>query len=283
MSAILTDLSRSALSLAVEESEIAYWEYRARASHWELCAEPGMTWYRSDLPSTYFNGVLRTTLTEDEADERIATTLAAFKRRGLPGTWWLGPSRMPADLGARLKRFGLTGQGDDPGMAVDLRALRDDVAVPAGLLVERVCDDRGVREWLRAWRLGNELDAADVATLSLDRLAPASYDAGESFRFYVARLGGEPVAVSQLLLAAGVAGIYNVATVPEARRKGIGAAVTLAPLREARAEGYRAGVLGASALGFPMYRRLGFQRVCMLSMYTWTGGVMGEYAATDTG
>src|SRR5690348_13932381 len=138
MNAVLTDLSPSALSLAVEESEIAYWEYRARASRWELRAEPGLTWYRSDLPSTYFNGVLRTTLMEGEADERIVATLAAFKRRGLPGTWWLGPSRTPTDLGLRLARCGLIGQGDDPGMAVDLRALNEDVAAPAGLRVERV-------------------------------------------------------------------------------------------------------------------------------------------------
>jgi hypothetical protein len=44
-----------------------------------------------------------------------------------------------------------------------------------------------------------------------------------------------------------------------------------APLREARAAGYRVGTLQASEMGFPVYRRLGFQEVCTFGLYLWPG------------
>ena len=88
-------------------------------------------------------------------------------------------------------------------------------------------------------------------------------------RSYLAVLNGLPVATSQLFLSAGVAGIYNVTCLPGARRQGIGAAVTLTALLEARRQGYRISILQASTLGYPVYRRLGFQDYGKLNFYEW--------------
>jgi len=89
------------------------------------------------------------------------------------------------------------------------------------------------------------------------------------FRTYLALLNGQPVGTSQLFLSAGVAGIYNVTCIPEARGQGIGAAVTLAPLLQARKLGYRISILQASQRGYSVYRRLGFQDFGKLSVYLW--------------
>jgi uncharacterized protein YndB with AHSA1/START domain len=89
------------------------------------------------------------------------------------------------------------------------------------------------------------------------------------WRHYLGWLGDQPVATATLLLAAGVAGVYFVLTAPEARRQGIGRAITLAALHEGRGLGFHVGVLGASPMGLPIYRRLGFQDYCHIAVYEW--------------
>jgi ribosomal protein S18 acetylase RimI-like enzyme len=271
MTDILTDLSPTTLAGAIQENEVAFWLYRARVAGWEVHDDAGLTWYTSGLSGAMDNGVLRTRLDASEADRRIAEMQAFFAERDLPMVWWGGPERQPADLGARLEAHGFASEGDDPGMAADLHALREDVPVPSSLTIERVADEETLTDWIIALRAANggappRLPLTPRAIL-LNR--PATYAPDDPYRLYTARLDGRPVATAALLLATGVAGLYCVATAPDARRRGIGSAVVLAALRDARAAGYRVGVLGASPMGIGVYRRLGFEQYCLLQSHTW--------------
>jgi GNAT superfamily N-acetyltransferase len=73
------------------------------------------------------------------------------------------------------------------------------------------------------------------------------------------RLDGRPVATATFLLAAGIVGIYDVSTVPDARRRGIGTAMTVAALQAGRAAGYEVAFLQPSPMGRNLYERLGFR------------------------
>ena len=58
-----------------------------------------------------------------------------------------------------------------------------------------------------------------------------------------------------------VAGIYAVATIPEAQNvNGIGRIMTVMPLLDARQMGYRVGVLEASSIGYPNTQQLASER-----------------------
>jgi ribosomal protein S18 acetylase RimI-like enzyme len=94
-------------------------------------------------------------------------------------------------------------------------------------------------------------------------------ETGVPAHHYLGYLNDVPVVTSTLLLAAGVAGIYNVATVPEARGQGAGSIMTLMPLHAARKMGYRAGVLQSSEMGFNVYRRLGFEKLTQVDHFQW--------------
>jgi len=65
------------------------------------------------------------------------------------------------------------------------------------------------------------------------------------------------------------AGIHHVATLPAARRRGLGSALTLAAIRSARELGYRVEVLVLSSEGFGACCRLGFRECCHADAYRW--------------
>ncbi len=67
--------------------------------------------------------------------------------------------------------------------------------------------------------------------------------------------------------AGAVLGIFNVATVPAARGRGVGRAVTLAALRDGAGAGCRMAVLQASEMGHPVYERLGFRDFAAYDIY----------------
>jgi GNAT superfamily N-acetyltransferase len=269
MGKILEDLSTPALVAAIKANLFEYYEYLGRSPQAELHDSPSMTWLLTGIPHSFLNGVLRTQLTPDNVDEVIEETLAHFKAKSATMfSWWAEPGTQPTNLGQYLVAHGLTYTDGGPGMAVDLLALNEDVTAPSGLTIEHVGDAGTLEKWVHAATMGFGLpDTSESACFDL--FLGLGFDL--PLRNYLGLLNGGPVATAQLFLAAGVAGIYWVATVSEARRRGVGAAMTLAPLCEARAMGYRIGILQASPMGLEVYRRLGFQEYCKMGHYVWVG------------
>jgi GNAT superfamily N-acetyltransferase len=155
----------------------------------------------------------------------------------------------------------------------DLLALNEDSPVPAGLMIEHVRDTKALEAWIHASFTGFGFPGADTGS-GFGLFAGLGFDL--PLRSYLGTLDGEPVAASQLFLGAGVAGIYIVATIPVARGQGIGTALTLAPLRDARAMGFRVGILHASPMGLGIYRRLGFREYSRMSSYLYPEGGPGR-------
>ena len=78
---------------------------------------------------------------------------------------------------------------------------------------------------------------------------------------------GEPV-VSGLGWRTGrTAGVYSIATVPSARRRGYGAAMTARVVADGVAAGCDVAALQASEMGRPIYERLGFRTVVRYVTY----------------
>jgi ribosomal protein S18 acetylase RimI-like enzyme len=76
---------------------------------------------------------------------------------------------------------------------------------------------------------------------------------------FVAYLAAEPVACAMTLVSHRVAGVFYVATVEHARRRGLGDALTRMAARAGFEMGAETAWLGASEMGAGLYRRIGFE------------------------
>ena len=267
MERILEDLSTATLVAAIKANLFAWYEYQGCSPVADRRDGPPLTWVLTPVQRPFLNNVLHTQLTPETADRAISDALAYFRSKDVTDvSWWVEPESQPADLAERLMAHGLTYTEGGPGMAADLLALHEEGGAPPDLIIEAVADKAGFDLYIEALRRSYEL--TDAHTNGMAELF-GSLSLDLPLRHYVGLLEGKPVAASQLFLGTGVAGIYCVGTVPEARRQGIGAAMTLAALRDARALGYRVGILHSSAMGFPVYQRLGFRELCRMSKFEW--------------
>ena len=80
-------------------------------------------------------------------------------------------------------------------------------------------EDRPIRRFAEVARAGFELPEF-TAWYIFEACRAVGLAEGSPVRNHVGRIDGEAVATASVALAAGVAGVYNVATLPGARRRG---------------------------------------------------------------
>jgi GNAT superfamily N-acetyltransferase len=267
MQTILHDFSPPALAQAIQANWADSYIYFGRSSSAELSVNSHLTWLLTGIPNAFLNVVFRTQLPSRGTDELIDETLAHFRSRHVQKlSWWAECQTPRAELEKCLVRFGLIFKEGGTGMAANLMDLPEDLPPVAGLTIIPVESIAELRQWVHVNRISFGIPEYAEGRL-FDLYADVAFE--PPMQCYLAVLNGQPVGTSQFFLSAGVAGIYNVTVLPEARGQGIGAAVTLAALREARRRGYRVSILQASRLGYPVYRHLGFQDFGKLNNFEW--------------
>ena len=251
------DFSAPALIRSIEANAVDGIKAWARWPKLTLREKPEIAWTLSPIPSPLFNAVLRTRMAQKNADDLIEEALDGF--HSLPMTWWVGPRDQPADLGDRLEARGLTCAGVAAGMAADLSSLPENPPATKGLSIEEVRDATALRGCFRV--IAPVCGFPDFAARAwLDIHNALGLDG--PWRHFLAKVDGKPAAASSLFLGSRAAGIANVAALPDVRRRGIGTAISLSPLRLARRMGYRVATLFSSPMAEGMYRKMGFRKYC---------------------
>jgi ribosomal protein S18 acetylase RimI-like enzyme len=288
---VLVNATDEQLGLAVFEN--LYDLFRAMAKHLpdgELIENEKLSRHLTFPTNPMYKGVWQTKLSESDVEQAIDETIAWFNERNAPYFfWWTGGNTTPRDLEERLAKRGMismaeqaqelakgilsTEQGS-PCMIAELSKMNESVLtkVPDVFVIKEATTKAELYDFKKVF-----VETYQIPEWAAQAWVDATLNIGigkTPWRIFVGYLDNEPVAINILFNGGGVASVYGVATLPSAQGKGIGAAITLKPLLEARdKDGYKYAVLFSSEMGIKVYERIGFRLTnTKINRYLWRAG-----------
>ena len=213
---------------------------------------PSLGIYATGLPIPLFNQVV----TDDGATEaELTAAIATMRGRGV-GFYPVLRTGQDDHLGPILDGLGLRRDPDRlPGMA--LHPIPPDLVTTAdGLDIRIVGDAAALRDHALAASTGFGMPADLAIAFIGDELW-----ARPGATVYVGYADGRAVVSGFGVRSGRTIGVFTIATVPDARGRGFGAAMTARVVADGAAAGCDVAALQASSMGRPIYERLGFRLV----------------------
>jgi GNAT superfamily N-acetyltransferase len=253
MIAAMIDPGRSASDLSLA------WSYRKLAGYLplgEVLEAGAVTAIVCGVPVGSFNMCI---VTESPGAGDVEAALDWLAERELPYMAWVEET-LAQPLRELLGSHGLVAEEwVNPGMV--LPASTEPPPTPAGVAVLRV----GRAEFER-WR--GLLVEGGLPTAFAEALFPPALADDPEVALFIGTLDGRPVGTSAAVRTGDVAGVYAVGTIPAARRRGVGEALTWATVAAARDWGCRTVTLQSSEMALPIYTRMGFRTVVSYLNFT---------------
>ena len=252
----------------MQENLIAYFRLFAGLPDVNF-VEEDMTWIVSKgYPG---NLVLKTKLPEDAVEQRLDEALTQIGQGCSAIDWFVFPGCQPNDLGNRLVNKGTAGGPDGTWslygkiggaggtwMWADLTSLSNSLSVPDNFHTKWVNDLTLLKEW-------KEINAEGFGggdyQIFYDAFARHGFGSEAIALHYIGYLDDNPVTSATLLLAGGIASVFNVSTPSSLRRQGLGSAITYVALQEAQKRSYNDAYVWSSPLGRGVYGGIGFVTV----------------------
>ena len=203
----------------------------------------------SGAPVASLNAIISPAL-EPDADE-IADLAVSAKEAGFP--WSIQVRGEPTPLVTQVA----AGHGLTRRNAMPLMVRWPDEGTPQsdlGALRVRAVPVDQVDAYARVLEEGFEAPRGTFDVMASPSLAEAC-----GITFYLAEVDGVPVGTGMASVSDDLVGIFNIATLPQYRRRGYGRAVTLEIAREGYVAGATTAYLYASKMGVPVYESAGFR------------------------
>jgi len=216
----------------------------------------GVYAFVTDLPIGMFNGCI---VSRPAAFEDVTAALDWVAARDVPYRLWVH-EELTDGLAQSVRERGM----ERHAWLIPQMVLEQPPELPAsapGVTVRSVEDGRSLDEYRQVYV--EDGTSENVAR----RLFSDSFAADPDVELMLASLDGRAVGTSLAIRTDEIAGVYAVATLSDARRRGVGTAATWAAVAAGRAWGCDTVVLQASEMGFPVYRAMGFRTVVRYAVF----------------
>ncbi len=257
---------------AIEDNIFTYYKGIARLLGGQFVEEEQVAWFTAGRRSLFrFNGVVRTTTHTEDLPNVVDPILDVFLAQELPFFWTDWQDAGTLGLGNYLcaKEVPFLHLTAVPAMSRELGNLSP-LSLPKDVEIVALQTPQDQVDWLNVMMEGfaepatSRQDMQDFLDNSLTESQPV-------FVHFLARWQGEPCATATLLHANRAGEIYNMATIPALRGRGLGTDLTLFAMQSAGKAGYTEAIFFATPAGFPVYKRLGFETVSTADLFVWNG------------
>jgi len=267
MGFILKDPTNVEIIKAIENNRFEFYKNSYKAyGVLEENNTPDFICYFTGNKSAILNGTIYTEINkiiEDKIDEMIAF----FEERNTPFIWHAGSKAIPDSVRDLLIKRDFQVQSQ-PGMAINLNKIPDINNIIPNFEIVKIRNSEHVKFAAEVFCTANDLSidiVIDFLEMGLKSLESDNY---------LGVLNGKAVSTSGVAYASGVAGIYFVSTLEEARRRGIGSITSFRPLFDAKTKGYHWAILHSSEMGFEMYKKMGFEHYSDINQCIWIPKMM---------
>jgi hypothetical protein len=217
----------------------------------------------SHIAEHTYNMVLRARLDDATAVPAITSTLAYFKREGVPFSWWIAPDDAPENLPQLLALNGIAHKStqyvlvqdlhDAPGQQIEVHVERLQTPVHLQDALQVLYQAYGDAAYVQQW---------------YKQLLDYAWAEDDYERWYIAYVDESPVAVAPLTIFANMAGIYQVALARVPRREIIKEAVITELLGYAFTLGIEHACVVCPEQEVEYYRELGFDDLLTFEQFS---------------
>lgn len=214
------------------------------------------------LPSDTFN-VSVVKKKPSNFDDFLERAVGVFTDKKYPMALWCWE-----DIAEEIKEKGVYLAEENIGMYADTSGLNISLEIPHNLTIKEVNSVLEVKQFGETVsKMFGESEEAQYIREYYNRLSRTCLYIKSNLKLYIGTFEGRIVSTGSAFYTQDSVGIYDIATLNDFRKKGIGTAMFNYILKDIKENYDGLCILQASEDGASIYKRAGFKSVCRISVY----------------